>query len=424
MTHHDFRSAFFSALVAAALVACTTPNPDYRKPKDGSVGCEPGAKPRCDGANLIRCNADGTAEVTEPCALGCNATELRCFDTNPSNGLAKFLDLASGQPDLNLGDSATINTDTGEVKMGDNMVPVYNATLAQSPAPTIRVYVVKSLTAKDVTVSGKNAIAIVSAGDINITGAFSASAKGFVRGEGFVPGPGEFDDGNCRGQNLRVGCINSDCQGGPGGGGFGSPGGSGGSANSARGFMAGGTGGTTTGNAELVPLRGGCSGGNSEGPDNFDGGGGGAIQLVSRTLIAVTGLSGVVAANGGYGGGGGGSGGGVLLEAPIVNISGRVVANGAGGMGQGDGENGRLDTTAAKGGEPSTTISPVGRGGNGAAGTFGAMHGDSVNTTELFARGGSGGGGFGRIRINTASGGIRGTGVFSPAPSTGTLASR
>lgn len=121
-----------SALVLAAFAACTTPNPNYRKPhSDGSVDaiqdgretgdgqtkvCQPGATSRCDGDNLIRCSAEG-AEVKELCPLGCNVAALRCFDPNPSNGLAKLLDVAIDKPDLNLGDSATIDTDNGEVKV-------------------------------------------------------------------------------------------------------------------------------------------------------------------------------------------------------------------------------------------------------------------------------------------------------------------
>jgi hypothetical protein len=42
--------------------------------------------------------------------------------------------------------------------------------------------------------------------------------------------------------------------------------------------------------------------------------------------------------------------------------------------------------------------------------------------TSVFA--GHGGGGVGRIRVNTAPGGLRTTGLFSPNPSTGALATR
>jgi hypothetical protein len=41
---------------------------------------------RCDGDNLVRCDDDGGAELTVRCALGCNGTELRCNDIDPSTG--------------------------------------------------------------------------------------------------------------------------------------------------------------------------------------------------------------------------------------------------------------------------------------------------------------------------------------------------
>lgn len=184
-----------------------------------------------------------------------------------------------------------------------------------------------------------------------------------------------------------------------------------------------------TGNAELVPLRGGCGSGDYDASSNSYNGGapGGAIQLVSRTLIAV---AGTVATNGGsgssrdgfLGSGGGGSGGGILFEAPVVNVSGRVVANGAGGQGKFDGQDGQLHATPANG--DASDVEYFGRGGNGAAGNVGATDGGSPSNVSMFTYGGGGGGGAGRIRVNTASGGVRGTGLFSPAPSTGTLGSR
>src|SRR3954452_19433615 len=70
---------------------------------------------RCNGTTLVRCNSDGTAEVTEGCSLGCNASPLRCNDIDPSNGLARYLDMAAGEPDLDLGMTATINTSDGTV---------------------------------------------------------------------------------------------------------------------------------------------------------------------------------------------------------------------------------------------------------------------------------------------------------------------
>lgn len=394
-------------LELVAMAACTTPNPNYRPPADAER-CEAGAAERCDSANLIRCNADGTGTVSELCLLGCNTTELRCEDPVPSNGLAKFLDLASGQPDFDLGDTATIDTDTGEVKVAGNSVPVFSGTLAQAPAPSIRVYVVRSLVTKDVVVTGKNALAVVSASTIKISGLLTVSAKATV------PGPGAFADGNCRGKAGVHG--EPDFDGGSGGHGFGSPGGAGGSGKNPYGFAAGGVGGTVSGNSELVPLRGGCGG-----EPEFSSGGGGAIQLFSRTQIVV---SGAVAANGGGGYNGGGSGGGILLEAPTVEVSGQVVANGGGGAsGVGPGEDGRLDATPARGG--ASGYSDGGDGGNGGTGKSGATNGGNfVTANSAQATGGDGGGGVGRIRVNTASGDPLRSGLFSPDATYGKMHTR
>lgn len=172
---------------------------------------------------------------------------------------------------------------------------------------------------------------------------------------------------------------------------------------------------------EHEPLRGGC---NSGAFSSLAGRGGGAIQLVSRTKITI---SGVVAANGSSNTGGG-SGGGILLEAPVVEVPGSVVANGGAGGGgcafPTPAENGRLDATPAMGG-PACVFGA--RGGNGGAGGSGAGIGVSVDMTGHGASagfGGHGGGGVGRIRANTKSGGLHATGIFSPNPTTGTLATR
>src|SRR3954469_16559254 len=65
---------------------------------------------RCDGDGLVRCNSDGTGEMTEACSLGCRASPLHCNEIDPSNDLARYLDMAAGEPDLDLGTTATINT--------------------------------------------------------------------------------------------------------------------------------------------------------------------------------------------------------------------------------------------------------------------------------------------------------------------------
>lgn len=403
----DHSRVVFSVLFA--LAACTVPNPNYRPPgSDGSVDSVCTAKQalRCDGPNLVGCNEDGTSEVSQQCSLGCNADMLRCIDVDPSNGLAKFLDVTAVQPDLNLGDAATIDTDTGEIVVGGTRMAAATDTATQSSAPNIRVVLVRSLTSGDVVVMGKNALAVVSSGDIRIQGVFAASAKRDTSGAG------AFADGGCQGISPPV-ASPPNAYGGHGGGGFGSPGGAGGSAQNANGFRAGGIGGNATGNASLVPLRGGCNGAISAN-------GGGAIQLVSRTKIVV---SGAVAANGAVGRGGG-SGGGILLEAPIVEVSGRVVANGGAGLGcLANGENGRLDAMPAMGGSGCTVESGSGAGG---AGNVGATNGLPMDATASTGNvyGGAGGGGVGRIRVNAAPGGLRMNGIVSPNPSTGALGTR
>ncbi|HEX7841952.1 MAG TPA: hypothetical protein VF469_30990 [Kofleriaceae bacterium] len=364
----------------------------------------------------MRCNSDGTAEVSESCTLGCNATQVRCNDIDPSNGLGQYLDVTSGEPDFDLGTAATINTDNGTVMVDGKPVAMRSALVAQTSAPTILVFIVHSLTAADVTITGDNAFAVVSSSDIKLGGVFAASAHGSM------PGPGRYNDGTCRGGEADTAV--GQALGGAGGGGFGAAGGRGGTATNDNGTSAGGAGGTSTGNANLVPLRGGCDGGEL---GTIAGTGGGAMQLVSRTKITV---SGVVAANGSSFIGGG-SGGGILLEAPIVEASGSVVANGGGGASgcllPMPGEDGRLDAAPATGGLACGNNNGL-AGVNGGAGNSGAGNGAGSSRTGegavvvVFA--GHGGGGVGRIRVNTTPGGFHRAGLFSPNPSTGALATR
>lgn len=397
-------------LFTGSVAACTVRNPNYGLPGgDASIdapACTEMKSLRCENDTLVRCN--GMFEVRDVCPLGCNATELRCGDLTPSNGLAKYLDLSNSQPDLNLGETASINSDTGEVTVGGMLTNAYSDVVLQSGMPSIRVLVARSIIAKDVVVVGKNALAIISRGDITITGVFSASAKKNVAG------PGAFNSGSCAGVGYS---HNGSAWGGAGGGGFGSPGGTGGTARTGNGLTEGGTRGSATGTNSLVPLRGGCDGGFVA---TYAGGGGGALQFVSGTRVAVIGR---IAANG-AGGDGGGSGGGILLEAPVVEVSGHVVANGGGGNaftgngGYNAGEDGSLDDTPAKGG--SAVANVVSAGGNGAAGDIGAVPGGAFDTqASTFGSGGGGGGGIGRIRVNTTPEGYRimPTGLYSPMPS-------
>lgn len=356
---------------------------------------------------MVRCDGEGTGTIDEVCPLGCSTTALRCVDPIPSNGLARFVELSSNRADLYLGESAKMNTDTGEILVGGSPARVDTELVSQPGGPTIRVVIARSVTAKDVVVSGTNALAIVSGGDIQIDGTFTVSARGGT------PGPGSFYEEGCVGKAPPPNNA-----GGAGGGGFGSEGGEGGTFGRELGMP--GPGGRKSGTDTLTPLRGGCDGGWASATKN-PGAGGGAIQLFSRRQIAI---KGILAASGGGGLGGGGSGGGILLEAPIVQVSGAVTANGGGGGGCDSGGDGRSDTLPTGGAGCSTgsigNFRDNARGGNGAAGDVPANPGGSRILIDGAA--GGGGGGFGRIRINTSPGGLRNTGIFSPNPSLGTIA--
>lgn len=396
----------------ALLTACNFPRPSA---EDGGTTdarfCEPDQALRCEANDLVRCNARGTAEERQLCSAGCNTASVHCNEVAPSNGLATYLDMAASEVDVDLGMVAMIDTDDGTVTVDGSPSVVRNVTVDQIAAPSIRVFMVHSLVATAVRVTGSQALAITSDGEIRIKGTFSVSAQ---NGAG---GPGRLNDTGCRGKDAVLDGIAS----GAGGGGYGLGGGTGGTATNASFTRAGGAAGAVTGNANIVPLRGGCDGGLY---DTISGGGGGAIQLVSRTQIT---LIGAVASNGNSFGSGG-SGGGILIEAPVVDISGTVVANGGAGSGgcfaPKLGEDGRLDDKPAAPGLACSAglTSDGGRGGARTAPAGNGVNISATNNSNLFA--GHGGGGVGRIRINTVSGGLHTTGVFSPSPTTGTLATR
>lgn len=83
---HLVRSIGYALL--ASLAACTTPNPirhrdasvDASPPADALVGpvCTANEALRCAGPNLVRCNAEGTAEVNQSCSDGCNSAQKLC----------------------------------------------------------------------------------------------------------------------------------------------------------------------------------------------------------------------------------------------------------------------------------------------------------------------------------------------------------
>jgi hypothetical protein len=213
-------------------------------------------------------------------------------------------------------------------------------------------------------------------------------------------GPGAGDSGR------RTGSGSAYTDGGGGGGAYGGPGGNGGGDSAIR-----GTGGSSYGTEELVPLVAGSGGGDGGGVAGGRHGGrsGGAVQIVSGDTLTL-GATGWIDAGGCggtgaedfEGGGGGGAGGGILIEAPELVLAGAVTSNGGGGAGGGgpveptNGEDSRFGTdTAAAGGAPGNWGCEGGNGSDG--GSYGGYNAPNCSGAYNF---GGGGGGAGIIRIN------------------------
>jgi hypothetical protein len=283
-------------------------------------------------------------------------------------------------------------------------------------------------------VDGEAALAIVADGRIEIRGTLSLA--GGTSLSSLNAGPGEYP--SCpAGDGILVGSLAA----GSGGGGFGTMGGSGGDAITSGGTQTGGAGGSVTGNAALVPLRGGCPGGLiTNGVVGSTGRGGGAVQLSSRTEIALVLGSdgGNITVAGGAGsfrgenaglraGTGAGSGGAILLEAPSVtadNGSGLTANGGSGGCQGMVGSPGQLSLSGV-GGADCNSITYGDGGTGGAVSSPAGQDGEDGDDTST-AVGGGGGGGMGRIRINTAAGTFTpaGSAIISPTPSVGSAGRR
>ncbi len=233
------------------------------------------------------------------------------------------------------------------------------------------------------------------------------------------------------------GVSGNQTSGGGGGGAFGA-------ASSAGGIGAGltGSGGlvaVANGNAEIVPLRGGCPGGyggSNVTATNAPGGtGGGAFQLSVAGSLSVSGSLAAPGRGGAggnsnddlnAGGGGAGSGGAILLEANALRMIGSATLTahgGGGGEGDGDpqdlqpgdaGEDGHiLNVQVALGGAGGSA-----RGGNGGLGAVWATP-STVGLPGASGGGRNGGGGgggasVGRIRFNILTACLADAGIISP----------
>jgi hypothetical protein len=255
------------------------------------------------------------------------------------------------------------------------------------------------------TIRGNKPVIIAVAGDATMNGEILRLPVGNAMGCGSGTGNGGGFSGGGRGS-------------GGGGGAFGSVGSSGGGVPS----TSGGNAGAVASSLTLVPLRGGCSGGNGGTDSNnagTGGAGGGAIQLsVAGTLtlggyISAGGAGGQAGQGTSSGGGGGGSGGGVLVEANTLNIGGtaKILTNGGGG-GEGAssnaaGQNGQDGSYTNVNTAPGGALNPSGGdGANGATGittngTYVAA-GATTSAASGSAGAGAGGGGVGSIVVRGA----------------------
>ncbi len=412
---------------ALALAACKFPYPADVPDGDAHVAdadvdgrsCTANTT-TCTNGRLTSCGADGTiisyavpnggvdgAPVTVtldeyPCPLGCDASGGRCADVAPANGLGAALDQATlSGPDVVLDDTS------GDAGMTTSNAPqnglayifqgggqgreiaVPAVIVAQAGAPEILVLVVRSFTIKPgvrFRPIGTRALAIVAHLDIYVGGTLDAS--GAVWGPGGSPAPS---------------CSVVAASGALGGGGNQDDGGA---------SSTGVAGGMNLGahSPALRPLEGGCASGQVAAL-----GGGGAIQLVSRTRIAA-GPGAVISVAGAGGKGrvvngqllvaGGGSGGGIRLEAPTIAVAqgGRLVGRGGGGA-AGNGTDNTFangvsgDTDLSAGGVPGATCSGCGIGGNG--GTSTARPGSGQGSGTMLA---GGGGAVGRCVLATRGG--------------------
>ena len=245
------------------------------------------------------------------------------------------------------------------------------------------------LSVTSLRVTGSRPLVLVATGSITVDGVLDVASRRTATG--FELGAAASSPACVPGQTPSAG------GGGPGGS-FGGRGGNGGAGtlNVAESAFA----------TSITAFRGGCAGLDGDGSPASGGPSGGAVYLLARTQITVTGSINASGAGAGPGGGGG-SGGMIGLEAPVVSVSGAVFANGGGG-GEGGG---------APGANPSNATTPAvgGSGGEGGDGGTG-----SASTTRTGAAGqsaalggGGGGGGAGVIVIIPMQ--VTG-GTLSPAP--------
>ena len=393
---------------------------DATSPPDAAI-CETQSV-ECATPEILRtCTSAGATAVDTVCAWGCteHAGPAHCGALVPRGGALKPTDTTdfTGLTDQNI-QSATIDGSAGAITTGNGTIRGAGQGIQNGIDYEVRggvaIFRMKSvLLDGPITFAGPYSIAIVVDGHLGAAGDFD------VRGActDKTGGPGGFSGGMLRnaggGAGGGGGASGGGGQAGGGGAGYGAVGGPGGTSTQVV------EGGTTYGDVTITTLVGGSGGGAgnsmSATTSAHGGGGGGALQLVANGDIAVTGTinaggcGGAPGTAGPGGGGGGGAGGTLLLEAPVVVLTGSIAVNGGGGGGGGGGGsaggNGALGLANALGGD-----SLQGHGGPGGAGDLPTGTAGQGNVQY----GGGGGGGVGRIRLETRTGAIGGLPTVSP----------
>ncbi len=318
---------------------------------------------------------------------------------------------------------------TGMLMIGgaiDTTSDVRCASYPQAFGPDLCVMSGSTVNVAAAMVVGSRPLVLVATDLLTVSGALDASS----RSSGMI-GAGA----NGAGCSATAGAPQGQGGSGGGGGGFGGVGGGGGKGSG--GALQGAGGSLLT----VTDIRGGCAGAKGGDGDPASGGrvgrGGGALALIAGATIRIVDTGSVFASGtgggrgcpvgslDGGGGGGGGSGGLIVLDAPMLSISGIVTANGGAGgggcdLGQGnDGQDGRQTSynVAAIGGA-AESATHGGRGGDGGylanaaqAGLASVDNGGGGNGGN-----GGGGGGGGAVGVVWVHGTISGGARVSPAP--------
>jgi hypothetical protein len=174
---------------------CTIVPPDCPVER---CGCSPGAT-SCSNGMLLTCDSGGTSQTSTACVLGCATDGSRCLGFEPTNGLGPALTAAANEPSVQIPAGATINTDSGVVKDSASLPIQVSSLVVTQGSSSIRVFIAKSFTIADVTVTGTNAVAFVAADTVDLTGVLTA------RGNGPIAGPGAQETGVCAGGAGDVG---------------------------------------------------------------------------------------------------------------------------------------------------------------------------------------------------------------------------